>query len=407
MRGATAHPHLRTGRSLWADSPGLNVPLTRLSRPLDVDVVVIGAGISGAFMAYDLARDFQVAVLERKAPLLGSTIASTAMLQWELDTPVSALAEKIGLADARRVYQRSRRAVSDLIDIVGEEGVACGLEPKASLYLAGDQYGARALKDEAEMRARIGLESVFLRKGELREQFGIERTGAILSQGSASADPAQLTAGLLRRAITRGARLYAPVEVTGVLQGGNHVTLVTDSGFEVRTRHVVFCCGYAFPRGAPTDRAKIISTWALASLPTTDIPDWLTRHLVWEASDPYLYIRTTSDGRVVMGGEDEASADRHTDPVVLKEKGHTLTRKLKSLLPALDFAIDYAWAGAFGHSTTSMPLIGAVPDMPNCHAVMGLGGNGITFSALASQIVAGAIRGRRDPDADLFAFNPA
>ncbi|EPY02766.1 FAD dependent oxidoreductase [Magnetospirillum fulvum MGU-K5] len=404
MRGATAHPHLRTGRSLWADSPGLSLPSKRLSQPLDVDVVVIGAGISGAFMAYDLSHDFHVAVLECNAPLLGSTIASTAMLQWELDSPALALAEQIGLADASRVYQRSRRVVNDLIDIVRLERIACRLTPKASLYLAGDAYGARALKSEAKLRTNIGLDSVFLRKDELRERFAIERSGAILSQGSASADPAQLAAGLLRRAIKRGAHLFAPEEVTGIMQGGDHVTLVNGSGFEVRARHIVFCCGYAFPKGVPTNRAKIISTWALASKPIGDMPEWLSKHLLWEASDPYLYVRTTTDGRIIMGGEDEASADRQSDPIILKEKGRTLTRKLKVLLPNIHFEIDYAWAGAFGHSTTSMPLIGAIPDMPNCHAVMGLGGNGITFSALASQIVGATVRGRRDPDADLFAF---
>ena len=384
------------------DSRALGLPSKRLSRPLDIDVVVIGAGISGAFMANDLARDFHVAVLERNAPLLGITIASTATLQWELDMPASALAEQIGLVDAQRVYQRSRRAVSDLIDIVRRERIACGLKRKASLYLAGDEYGARALKAEVEFRAEIGLDSIFLRQGELRERFAIDRSGAILSQGSASADPAQLAAGLLRRAIRRGAQLFAPIEVTGVLQGGEHVTLVNNAGFEVRVRHVVFCCGYAFPKGVPTNLAKIISTWALASKPIRNIPAWLTRHLIWEASDPYLYIRTTADGRVIMGGEDEASADRHADPSILSEKGRTLTRKLKTLLPEISFDIDYAWAGAFGHSRTSMPLIGAIPEMRNCHAVMGLGGNGITFSALASQIIGSAVRGRRDPDADLF-----
>jgi glycine/D-amino acid oxidase-like deaminating enzyme len=51
-----------------------------------------------------------------------------------------------------------------------------------------------------------------------------------------------------------------------------------------------------------------------------------------------------------------------------------------------------------------MPLIGAIPDMPRCHAVMGFGGNGITYSVIASQIVAAAIRGHPDPDADLFNF---
>ena len=77
-------------------------------------MVIVGAGISGAFMANELARDFQVAVVDRRGPVLGSTLASTAMLQWELDLPLTALADQIGPADAARVYTRSRAAVPSL-----------------------------------------------------------------------------------------------------------------------------------------------------------------------------------------------------------------------------------------------------------------------------------------------------
>lgn len=401
----TLKRNLRTGRPLWADSgSGLSVPARRLHGPVSVDVAIVGSGVSGAFMAHDLSRDFSVAVFDRRGPVLGSTLASTAMLQWELDLPLIALAKSIGGSKAERVYRRAFKAVEDLVSIVREDAIPCGLKPKTSLYLAGDAYGARALAREAAAREAIGLPSAFLRSADLRDRFGLDRTGAILSQNSASADPARLAAGLLRRAATRGAKVFAPVEVTGVLQGVDHVTLVSDAGVEIRARHVVFCCGYEFPKGVPTHGAKIISTWALASRPQTAAPAWLSRCLVWEASDPYLYFRMTPDRRIIVGGEDEASATRHADPKALSKKAQAILRKLKQLMPELDLEIDYAWAGAFGESTTSMPLIGAIPDIPRAYAVMGFGGNGITYSVIASQIVGAAIRGHPDPDAELYAF---
>jgi len=401
-RTGTIKRDLRTGRPLWADSPGQHLRVRELDAPVEVDVVVVGAGISGAFMAHALAGDFSVAVVDRRGPVLGSTLASTAMLQWELDLPLRTLGERIGAPNAARVYRRSREAVDDLMAIVRSERIVCGLKPKSSLYLAGDAYGARALKDEAERRDALGLRSTFLNHAALGERFGIDRTGAVLSDGSASADPARLAAGLLRRAIARGATLFAPVEVTGVLQGLDHVSLVTDAGVEVRARHVVFCCGYEFPKGVPTDGAQIISTWAIASQPVASPPAWLGRSLVWEASDPYLYLRMTQDGRVIAGGEDEVSATRHADPDAIAPKARAIVQKLERLIPQLDIDVDYAWAGAFGQSATSMPLIGPIPGMARGYAVMGFGGNGITYSVIASQIVGAAIRGRRDPDADLY-----
>ncbi|MGQ3039428.1 MAG: NAD(P)/FAD-dependent oxidoreductase [Brevundimonas sp.] len=402
MTGATQKRDLRTGRSLWADSPGLGVPARPLKAAVAVDVAIVGAGISGAFMAQELARDHSVVVLDRRPPLMGSTIASTALLQWEIDLPLTELSRQIGPAKAKRAYQRSRKAVDDLKRIVAGERIVCGLHDKATLYLAGDAYGWRALEAEAEARAAIGLESEFLKAADLRERFDIDRTGAILSQGSAGADPARLAAGLLRRAAADGASIHSPVEVLEAVSDPDGVTLLTDAGHAVRARTVVFCCGYEFPKGVPTPGAEVISTWALASTPRPRSPGWLKDTLVWEASDPYLYFRMSRDGRLIVGGEDEQSPDAHADPAKLKRKCETIARKLKRLLPGEDFEIDYNWAGAFGESATGLPSIAPVPDMDHAWAVMGFGGNGITYSVIASQIVSAAIRGRSDPDADLY-----
>ena len=402
MTGATIKRDLRTGRSLWADSPGLGVPVRPLQAAISVDVAIIGAGISGAFMAHELSRDHTVAVLDRRPPLTGSTLASTALLQWEIDLPLTALAGKIGAANAKRAYLRSRAAVDALRRIVADERIVCGLKDKATLYLAGNDYGHRALEAEATARAAIGLESRYVGPDVLRAQFGIERTGAIVSQGSASADPARLAAGLLRRAQAAGARVYSPVEVVEAASDPDGVTLLTDAGHAVRARTVVFCCGYEFPKGVPTPGAKVISTWALASKPRQRCPAWLKDTLVWEASDPYLYFRMGGDGRLIVGGEDEASPDAHADRANLKRKCETISAKLTALLPEVEFEVDYSWAGAFGESATGLPSIAPVPDMEHAWAVMGFGGNGITYSVIASQLVSAAIRGGNDADVDLY-----
>ncbi|WP_309629724.1 FAD-dependent oxidoreductase [Brevundimonas sp.] len=402
MTGATIKRDLRTGRSVWADSPGLGVPVRPLTQAISVDVCIVGAGISGAFMAHELSRDHSVAVLDRRPPLMGSTVASTAMLQWEIDLPLTALGDRIGAKNAARAWRRSRSAVDALKRIVARERIVCGLKDKGSLYLAGDEYGHRALETEAGARAVLGLESRYVGPAELRALYGMERTGAIVSEGSASADPARLAAGLLRRAATNGARVYSPVEALEVLGDPDGVTLTTDAGVVVRARKVVFCCGYEFPKGAPTPEAEVISTWAMASKPQAACPAWLRDMLVWEASDPYLYFRMGGDGRLIVGGEDEADPVAHEDKTKLKRKCETIVGKLKRLLPQVEFEIDYSWAGAFGESSTGLPSIGPVPGLEHGWAVMGFGGNGITYSVIASQIVAAEVRGGVDPDADLY-----
>ncbi|MEO8223339.1 MAG: FAD-dependent oxidoreductase, partial [Gammaproteobacteria bacterium] len=64
----------------------------------------------------------------------------------------------------------------------------------------------------------------------------------------------------------------------------------------------------------------------------------------------------------------------------------------------------FAWCGSFGTSPDGTPTIGRVPGRQNCYAAMGYGGNGITFSMLAAQLLTGLITGQGDPDIDLVSF---
>jgi glycine/D-amino acid oxidase-like deaminating enzyme len=50
-------------------------------------------------------------------------------------------------------------------------------------------------------------------------------------------------------------------------------------------------------------------------------------------------------------------------------------------------------------------MIGAVPGMPHCWVALGYGGNGTTYASIAAGIIAGAITGRPDTDADLYRFS--
>ena len=127
--------------------------------------------------------------------------------------------------------------------------------------------------------------------------------------------------------------------------------------------------------------------------------------MIWEAADPYLYVRTTPDGRVICGGEDEEFSDEEKRDALLARKTATLQRKLKQLLPNIDTRIDFAWTGSFGQSSTGLPTIGPVPRMPNCWAALGYGGNGTTYSRIAADVIAGALAGRPDADADLYGFS--
>lgn len=396
---------LRTGTPLWlARGEARRAP--RL--PQDgarFDVVVIGGGVSGALVADALLlAGLSVAVLDRRGMVVGSTPASTALLQFELDQPLTLLGEKIGHAKAARAWWRSAQAVTALQGRIADLGIRCGFRERHTAYLPGNVLDMAGLEREAAAREKLGLRSRMIRRDELQRQVGVEKPGAIWSAGNAELDPVRLVGGLWRSAEARGARLFAPVDVLDIDQGRDGVTLITDAGVKIRARHVVLATGFELapflrPRGY-----SVISTWALATRPQPKNL-WPSRCLIWQAADPYLYLRTTLDGRVIAGGEDEDFSDDASRDRLIPAKIAAIRRKLARLMPALDTTPDFAWAGCFGNSATGMPAIGPVPGMKRCFAVLGFGGNGFTFSMIAAQVVSRAILGIDDPDAELLALD--
>ena len=393
---------LRTGVPLWlADKPSWP-SIDRSAVGIRADVIVVGTGISGALVADALMQaGYSVLALDRRKPMSGSTPASTALLQFELDTPLTELSRKIGKSDAARAWWRSAEAVRALQERIQTLQIRCDLAERSTIYLPGNTLGTNQLKLEAAARQKLGLRSEFIDRQHLRDLTGMHKPGAILSQGNGEADPVRLVAGLWRHFLARGGRMVANVEVTEVEQTRSRVRLKTKDGHSITAKYAVFCTGYELMKFARPKGYKVISTWALATRPQPG-RIWPSKSLVWEASDPYLYLRTTGQGRVIVGGEDESFSDDVLRDRLIPKKVAAIAKKAKRIFPDIDFTPDYAWTGSFGESPTGLPAIGPIPELPRCYAVLGFGGNGITFSMLAAQLISRHMQGIKDPDAEIF-----
>lgn len=403
---ATTRRDLRSGRPVWLSRRMPPLRHATLAPEEETDVLVVGAGISGALVAELLASDgHRVIVIDRRGPARGSTAASTALIQYEIDTPLDHLARRIGAERAARAWRRSHLALRGLHDRTLALGIDCGLASRDTLYLAGDVLDAAGLATETEARRAIGLEATLLSRAALRDGFGIDRPAAIRSFGAFTADPRRLTAGYLAAAIAAGARLAAPVELSDLAKRRDGYLATTGQG-TIACSTVVLATGYEFPDFVPLDGHELLSTYAFATRPQPRRL-WPGECLIWEASDPYLYARTTTDGRAIFGGEDVAFEDEDRRDALLAEKVQAIQRKARRLLPGLDLTPDYAWTGTFGGSATGLPTIGEVPRRPGCWSVLGYGGNGITYSRIAAEIIRTALAGGTDPDADLFRFGAA
>jgi glycine/D-amino acid oxidase-like deaminating enzyme len=385
------HADLRGGRSPWSKGRQRHL-FSGVSENTKCDALILGGGITGSLIAERLTRQgLEVVIIDRELRGRGSTAASTSMLLWEIDRSLTELTQAYGFERASRAYRASLAAVRGLTSLTQQLGISCEMRAKDSLYLAtGDT--AKDLLDEHQLRERAGLPGIFLDHRKLLESFGITRAGAIVSPGAADADPVQLSRGLLALAVARGARIFED-EALEFDVASRAVGVQLKDGHQIEARLVILATGYALPSIVPSTIQSISSSWAIATPPQPQ-NIWKNGALIWENSDKYLYARTTTAGRIIIGGEDSegiiepASRDR-----LIEEKASLLARKLTALWPAANDEIEFRWAGTFDTTSDGLPLIGPVPGMKGVYAAYGYGGNGITFSFLAAQLIGDLIAG--------------
>src|SRR5205085_10336928 len=117
--------------------------------------------------------------------------------------------------------------------------------------------------------------------------------------------------------------------------------------------------GYEAAQLLPVRVTAFRSTFALASEPLTAFPGWPTGlPVIWETGDPYLYLRTTGDRRIILGGGDEPFRDPVARDRLLNAKVMMLCRRFHQMFPRIQLEVATAWAGTFGQTSDGLPFIG-------------------------------------------------
>ena len=129
------------------------------------------------------------------------------------------------------------------------------------------------------------------------------------------------------------------------------------------------------------------------------------RALIWETARPYFYLSTTCDRRCIIGGYDEPFRAPVARDRLLTRKTAALERKFRQWLPRIPLERATSWAGTFAETEDGLPFIGRHRAQPDTWFALGYGGNGITFSLIAAEIIRAEILGRVDSDAPLFGFD--
>ncbi len=398
--------NLYSQRPYWLMKNGIINTFNSLKEDLSTDVAIIGAGISGALVAHTLCNTgMKIAMFDRRHAGCGSTAASTSFLQYEIDKPLRELQELVGKENALRSYKASIAAVHSLATICGRFKSEFEFCTKPSLQYASFKKDKSPLYEEYRLRKKHGFEVTWLDESELMEKFGIEAPGALFSAVGAEVDAYALTHNLLRVIKDNGHGIYNNTDIKHIEYGRGRVYLHTDKGLKITAKKLVIACGYESQKYIEKNIADVHTTYAIVSEPLGDKNFWHQNSLVWETANPYMYFRKVSGDKILVGGRDDEFHPPSITASAIKKKAKMLEEAFCRRVPHVPLTMDYSWCGAFAVTKDGLPYIGTIPEKPNTYFALGYGGNGITFSAIAADIIKDMITGKKNEDAELFRFD--
>ncbi len=377
-----------------------------LKEDFKTEVAVIGSGITGALVAHELcSAGFSCCVIDKRGISQGSSVASTALLQYEIDTPLSQLSEMMGEDLAVKAYSACLKSISDLKKVFGKIKYNPDFEQVPSVYYASNYKGHKLIKKEFAIREKHNLPVNYLKKRELFKRYGFEAPGALENTVSAQIDTYAASTHILDYHMKNSyLSLFTNTEVSECNEIKNGYELIVNDKAKVICKYVVIACGFESGKFLPKPVMKLTSTYVIISEPVAADKLWKGKALIWETKDPYVYIRTTADNRIMVGGEDEDFRDPVKRDRLLRRKVEKLEMKIKKLFPSVPFVTSMAWCGTFSSTTDGLPYIGNIPGNNRMLYALGYGGNGITFSMIAAQMIRNKLEGKPDDREEIFGF---
>jgi glycine/D-amino acid oxidase-like deaminating enzyme/nitrite reductase/ring-hydroxylating ferredoxin subunit len=367
----------------------------KLREDLRADVCVVGAGIAGMSVAYELSRaGKKVVVLEDGAVGGGQTGVTTAHLASAMDDRFYALEDMHGLEGSRLAYQSHQAAVDRIARNVADESIDCDYRKlDGYLYLA-PEHGRDELEKEIEAAHRAGF-----RDAELLDRI----PGATFDSGPCIRFPHQgrfhplkYLRGLSAAIHRHDGRIFTGTHVEEV-HGGDGAHVRTSDGFTVHADAIVVATNSPINDRVVihTKQAPYLTYAVGARVDAGQVPD----ALLWDTGDPYHYIRlqeVTGGGEryhvLIVGGEDHHTGEDYDEG----ERHQRLEEWTRERFPV--GPVEFRWSGQVYEPIDYLGFIGRDPlGHANVYVATGDSGQGMTHGTIAGMLISDLVRGVENP----------
>jgi glycine/D-amino acid oxidase-like deaminating enzyme/nitrite reductase/ring-hydroxylating ferredoxin subunit len=384
---------------VWIDDTPIR-KFPKLQKNISVDVLVVGAGVTGITVAYLLKKaGSTVALIERERVVSIDTGHTTAHLTYVTDVGLHQLVRNFGRDHAQAAWDAGAAAINEIERIVEEEGIECEFaRVPAYVHVRTGRFSktkASSLKKEADFAAKLGFDAAYLNSA---PYFNLP---AVHFANQAKFHPRKYLRSLVAKIPGSGSHVFEKnaasefdakkrrVKVNRSWISFDRVVMATNNPL----------VGLASIAGATLLQTKLFlyTSYALgARVPSKTIPE----ALFWDTRDPYDYLRT--DRRrgfdyIVYGGEDHKTGQKKkTQQAYVR-----LWRRLKKIIPQAK--VDHRWSGQIISTPDGLPYIGENAERQ--FVATGYCGNGITFGTVAAMMARDWTAGRKNPWTKLFAVD--
>lgn len=397
--------NLNSGQTPWK-STLLNPPTYgALIDTISCDCLVIGAGMGGAMASYHLSLNGADTVLiDKRRVGSGSSHANTGLLQISNDKSLTSCMNTFGAKNGLLFYKLCQAGVRNILDLPSKLDIDPQIIPRSSLLYASTTKDVPALHLEYENLVANGFDSEFWERDKIASVYSFSKPAALYSRGDAEVNPFRTVHSLIAKAASNGVRVYEQTEARHYEFKDDGVLCHTENGC-IFAKNIIFALGYETQEMKKDRGAELINTYAIMTKPLKEFPKWHERSLIWETARPYLYFRTTPEGRIIAGGKDEQLTDPQRRDVRVLSQGQRLLEELEALFPEIKgIELEYSWGAVFGSTRDGLPYIGPHPKFPHCYFVEGYGGNGTVYSMIAAELLTDTIAGKQRPELELFSL---
>ncbi len=379
----------------WSDSASVPT-FPQIDRDVEVDVLVVGGGITGLTTAYLLLDSgTSVAVLERARCGQIDTGHTSAHLTMVTDTRLSELVRRFGRDHAQAVWDSGLAALAQIETIVQDRAIDCAFE-RVDGFLHAPNGATReddqGFEEEATLANDLGFDATFVLDVPFAGGAGVR------FDDQARFHPRKYLAGLVGAIRDEGGLIF---EHSDAAEFDDDPLRVKANGHWVRARDIVLATHNPLVGTSNLARAAafqtklaLYTTYVVAGLaPKGVVPD----ALYWDTADPYHYLRIEPhhDGDLVIFGGEDHKTGQVADTTACYDR---LEKDLGARVPGI--SLTHRWSGQVIETPDGLPYIGRMAD--HQYAATGFGGNGLTFGTLSGMMVSDAILERRNPWTELF-----